>query len=87
MADQVNALHLLGVKAAFLNSTLGYEQVQSIEQQLLRGELDLLYVDPPENSDNQIQSVKPLAPGYYSQIASHFLSFALNLDQSVTHGL
>ncbi len=46
MADQVNALHLLGVKAAFLNSTLSYEQVQATEQQLLRGELDLLYVAP-----------------------------------------
>ena len=46
MADQVNALHQLGVKAAFLNSTLTYDQVQTTEQQLLRGELDLLYVAP-----------------------------------------
>lgn len=46
MEDQVNALHQLGVKAAFLNSTLSYEQVQSTEQQLINGELDLLYVAP-----------------------------------------
>ncbi len=46
MQDQVNALHQLGVKAAFLNSTLSYDQVQETEQQLLRGELDLLYVAP-----------------------------------------
>ena len=46
MEDQVNALHQLGVKAAFLNSTLSFGRVQEIEQQLLRGELDLLYVAP-----------------------------------------
>ncbi|NOR80522.1 MAG: DNA helicase RecQ, partial [Methyloprofundus sp.] len=46
MEDQVNALHQLGVKAAFLNSTLSYDQVQTTEQQLINGELDLLYVAP-----------------------------------------
>jgi len=46
MQDQVSALHQLGVKAAFLNSSLNYEQVRQIEQQLLQGELDLLYVAP-----------------------------------------
>lgn len=46
MEDQVNALHQLGVKAAFLNSTLSFDQVQAIENKLLQGELDLLYVAP-----------------------------------------
>lgn len=46
MQDQVNALLQLGVKAAFLNSTLSLEQSRSIEQQLLNGELDLLYIAP-----------------------------------------
>lgn len=46
MQDQVSALHQLGVQAAFLNSSLTYEQVREIEQQLLQGELDLLYVAP-----------------------------------------
>ncbi|NOQ64040.1 MAG: DNA helicase RecQ, partial [Methyloprofundus sp.] len=46
MEDQVNALHQLGVNAAFLNSSLSYEQAQLTEQQLLRGEIDLLYVAP-----------------------------------------
>jgi ATP-dependent DNA helicase RecQ len=46
MQDQVNALHQLGVRAAFLNSTLNFHQKQDIEEQLLRGELDLLYVAP-----------------------------------------
>jgi len=46
MQDQVNALLQLGVKAAFLNSTLSLEQSRRVEQQLLNGELDLLYIAP-----------------------------------------
>ncbi len=46
MQDQVSALLQVGVKAAFLNSTLTQEDVRIIEQQLLRGELDLLYIAP-----------------------------------------
>ncbi len=46
MQDQVSALLQLGVKAAFLNSTLSSEQARLIEQQLLNGELDLLYIAP-----------------------------------------
>ncbi len=46
MQDQVDALTQLGVRAAFLNSTLDFGEVQFIEQQLHAGELDLLYVAP-----------------------------------------
>ncbi|MGZ5525833.1 MAG: DNA helicase RecQ [Methylomonas sp.] len=46
MQDQVNALLQLGVKAAFLNSTLSLEESRRVEQQLLNGELDLLYIAP-----------------------------------------
>ncbi|MEY2632786.1 MAG: hypothetical protein RIR00_1440 [Pseudomonadota bacterium] len=46
MQDQVDALLQLGVQAAFLNSTLDWSDVQRIEQQVLRGQLDLLYVAP-----------------------------------------
>jgi ATP-dependent DNA helicase RecQ len=46
MQDQVSALLQLGVKAAFLNSTLSLEESREIEQQLLNGELDLLYIAP-----------------------------------------
>ncbi len=46
MQDQVSALLQLGVKAAFLNSTLSTEQARQIEQQLLNNELDLLYIAP-----------------------------------------
>ena len=46
MQDQVLALKQLGVRAAYLNSSLSFDEAQAIEQQLLSGELDLLYVAP-----------------------------------------
>lgn len=46
MQDQVQGLLQLGVKAAFLNSTLSLNEARKVEQTLLKGELDLLYVAP-----------------------------------------
>src|SRR5512135_1113188 len=46
MQDQVAALAEAGVRAAFLNSSLSAEEARRVEQQLARGELDLLYVAP-----------------------------------------
>jgi len=46
MQDQVTTLRQLGVKASFLNSTLNQAQAQNVEETLLNGELDLLYVAP-----------------------------------------
>ncbi len=46
MQDQVNALLLSGVRAAFLNSTQSAQEGQRVQDQLLAGELDLLYVAP-----------------------------------------
>ena len=46
MQDQVEALEQLGVRAAFLNSSLSADVAAAVERQLLAGELDLLYVAP-----------------------------------------
>jgi ATP-dependent DNA helicase RecQ len=46
MQDQVTALQQQGVSVAYLNSTLDFTEVREIEAQLLRGELDLLYIAP-----------------------------------------
>ncbi len=46
MQDQVDALTQLGVKAAFLNSSLDANTARTVFGQLMRGELDLLYVAP-----------------------------------------
>ena len=46
MQDQVEALNLNGVRAAFLNSTMDAAAVHGVERQLQQGEIDLLYVAP-----------------------------------------
>ncbi|HOX27180.1 MAG TPA: DNA helicase RecQ [Candidatus Krumholzibacteria bacterium] len=46
MQDQVAALTQLGLRAAFLNSTLSAGEATRTERQLRRGELDLLYIAP-----------------------------------------
>ncbi|MAT92368.1 MAG: DNA helicase RecQ [Halioglobus sp.] len=46
MQDQVDALRQLGVRADFLNSTLSQEHQWEVEQRLLDGDLDLLYIAP-----------------------------------------
>ena len=51
MHDQVGALHEAGVSAAFLNSTLTGDEAYQIEQQLLRGEITLLYAAPERVSN------------------------------------
>jgi ATP-dependent DNA helicase RecQ len=46
MQDQVDALRLLGVRAAFWNSTLDADGARDVRSQLTTGGLDLLYVAP-----------------------------------------
>lgn len=46
MQDQVEQLKALGVKAAYLNSTLSPEEQANISERLVSNQLDLLYVSP-----------------------------------------
>src|SRR5476651_791839 len=46
MQDQVDAMLQLGVKAAFLNSSLDSKNAWRVERELVEGKLDLLYVAP-----------------------------------------
>jgi ATP-dependent DNA helicase RecQ len=46
MHDQVGALHEAGVEAAFLNSTLSYDEAQDVEFRLQTGDITLLYAAP-----------------------------------------
>jgi ATP-dependent DNA helicase RecQ len=46
MKDQVDAMGLLGLRAAFLNSTLSAEERRERVRALRRGELELLYAAP-----------------------------------------
>jgi len=57
MQDQVTALKESGVRAAFLNSTLSSKEVSEVEEQLLSGNLDLLYVAPERLMMPQMQDI------------------------------
>jgi len=46
MQNQVDAMRLLGIKADFLNSTLSASESNRIENALIAGQLDLLYIAP-----------------------------------------
>ena len=46
MQDQVDALRQLGVRAAFLNSSQTWDEARAVEQGLVAGDFDLLYVAP-----------------------------------------
>ncbi|PJB45414.1 MAG: hypothetical protein CO106_01875 [Deltaproteobacteria bacterium CG_4_9_14_3_um_filter_44_9] len=46
MKDQVDGLCANGISAAFLNSSLSYEEKRSVEEQLRKGKIKLLYIAP-----------------------------------------
>ncbi len=46
MRDQVTALRQLGVRAAFLNSSLDAREAREVERAMVNGEIDLVYVAP-----------------------------------------
>jgi ATP-dependent DNA helicase RecQ len=60
MQDQVDALRLHGVRAAFLNSSLDAAQARAVTRAATAGELDLLYVAPE----------RALNPGFLSLLRS-----------------
>ena len=62
MQNQVEALLQLGVKAVALNSTISLQESLFIEHQLLRGELDLLYVAPERLLNEKFLQLLDKAP-------------------------
>ena len=75
MQDQVEALNQLGVKAAFINSSLPYELIQEREAALLRGDYDLLYVAPERLcSDGFLALLDKLEPVLFAIDEAHCVS-------------
>ncbi len=62
MQDQVNALRQLGVRASFLNSTLDSATAIEVENALLAGELDLLYIAPERLNQERMLSLLQRSP-------------------------
>ncbi len=72
MQDQVAALTLLGVRAAFLNSTLDLDQVRDVERRLLDGTLDLLYVAPERlNTPRCLDLLSHIRPALFAIDEAH----------------
>ena len=75
MQDQVDALAQLGVKAAFLNSTLSSEDVFSIERSLQLGELDVLYIAPERlNQQRTLQLFNNISIALFAIDEAHCVS-------------
>ncbi len=56
MQDQVDALLQLGVKAAYINSTLSLGEEECVKQQIIDGRLDLLYLSPERLVSDEMQA-------------------------------
>jgi ATP-dependent DNA helicase RecQ len=75
MQDQVEGLRQLGVRAAYLNSTLDAAQAGDVERQLLAGQLDLLYVAPERLLTARFLSLLERAPiGLFAIDEAHCVS-------------
>ncbi len=75
MQDQVSALQLLGVRAAFLNSTLSRAEAVEIEQALMDGELKLLYIAPERfNQANTLRLLRNAAISLFAIDEAHCVS-------------
>jgi len=62
MQDQVSAMHQLGIKAEFINSTLSINSTRKIEQKMISGDIDLLYVAPERLMTERFQQVLKQTP-------------------------
>jgi ATP-dependent DNA helicase RecQ len=67
MQDQVDALRANGISAAALNSSNSAEEIQEIKEQMLKGELKLLYTSPE-------RAVSPAFISYMRQQKINFIA-------------
>jgi ATP-dependent DNA helicase RecQ len=75
MKDQVNALLQLDIRAAYLNSTLPYDEVDAIESGLLAGEYDLVYFAPERLlQDRTLQLLERLEIALFAIDEAHCVS-------------
>src|SRR5688500_13584480 len=79
MKDQVDALRLNGIQAAYLNSTQTYQEQERILSQARSGELKLLYLAPEKLlRDTANKDAKP-APGTPSPFMKTIMGLNISL--------
>jgi len=75
MRDQVEALRQVGVNAAYLNSSLRYDQASAVRQELFAGKLKLLYVAPERLlSDGFLETISSIKVSLIAIDEAHCVS-------------
>ena len=75
MQNQVDRLRELGVRAAFLNSSLSSSDAAKVERQLVRGELDFLYVAPERlTMAGMVELLQRARPSLFAIDEAHCIS-------------
>lgn len=75
MQDQVEALKQLGVKASVLNSTLSANESSKIEEQMIKRELDIIYVSPERlNTESFLNILEKCNPALFAIDEAHCVS-------------
>lgn len=75
MRDQVEDLRARGVRAAFLNSTLSPDGARAVEERLVAGDLDLLYVAPERLVTPRFRSLlREFEPALFAIDEAHCVS-------------
>ncbi len=75
MKDQVDALQSCGVAAAFVNSTLSYEERRRTADRVRAGELQLLYMAPERLlADRTIEFLRNANPSFIAIDEAHCIS-------------
>lgn len=75
MQDQVDALTQLGIRAAFLNSSLSRDAVYATERALVSGGIDLLYIAPERlTQERTLQMFKQIDISLFAIDEAHCVS-------------
>lgn len=75
MQDQIQALHLLGVRAAAINSNISYEENLETIRQMKDGALDMVYVAPERlMTDSFIEILRSLKIALFAIDEAHCVS-------------
>ena len=75
MQDQVNALRQLDVRAAFINSSLSYQEIKDVEYSLLNGKLDIVYIAPERLlTEHMIALLKQIKVALFAIDEAHCVS-------------
>ncbi|WMJ74452.1 DNA helicase RecQ [Cytophagaceae bacterium ABcell3] len=76
MKDQTEQLNNCGVKSAFINSSMSYQEVRDAKEACISGTLKLLYVSPEKIfSDGFIDFLKKLKINLFAIDEAHCVSF------------